>query len=642
MTDQDPTQVFKAPEPPPAPAEPPPAPATPAEPGPVAAAPTDPPLVAGPPQFAPAEASPPGTVPTSPVTPPPAAARPGRNRLKWLVAGLVTLLVVGTAAGASVLLTSDSGDPAVLAWTPADSVAYAELRLDLPGSQSAELAKVMKAVPGFEDQAAFPTKLSEALDQLVSQATDGKQGYKADIEPWFGGQVGASVGPLPKTADAAGAADARGLLLLSVTDGTKAADWVNSLVVADGATTATETYSGVTITTVTPTGGSGGDLAGMQAAYAVTGPILAMGDLASVQAAIDTGGKNGLPTVTQFQEAEASVSGDRLGFAYVDTAALLEGATNLAGAAAEAMPELPSMVQDFVAPWAVAAFSVRDGSFVIDTRSPHVESAGAPQNAVSKIPGLVPPTTVVLAEGHDVGKTIKQLKEQLAADPQLADAVKQVDDALALVGGFDAITGWIGEVGVAITLDGDKAGGGIVVVPTDAAAAERLLAQLKTILQLGGSQAGITVTEEDHGGTTITVVGLGGLGGLVGGVTGGAADLPADLSIAYAVTDEVVVIGYGTDFVKGVLDASTGDSLAKTPRFSTALDKAGASNTSLVWVDVAGIRGFIEGMVPAEMFGQDYDASVKPYLAAFDSLIGTTVPGETIDSGTVIISVVGD
>ncbi len=640
MTDQDPTQVYRAPEPESAPAGPPAAPAQSAPPAAADAPPTAadaPPAVplppAAAPQFAPAEAAP-DTVATSPVAAAPKAARPGRSRLKWVVAGVISLLVVFAAVGAASLLTSDSGDPSVLAWTPADSVAYAEFRLDLPGSQGAELAKVMKAIPGFEDQAAFPVKLSEALDQLVGQATDGSQSYKTDIEPWFGGQVGASVGPLPATADAAGA---RALVLLSVTDATKASAWADGLVASEGGTTATKTYNGVTITTVSPPAGSSGMAADAHGAYAVTGPVLAIGDLASVKAAIDTGGKTGLPTDNQFQDAEASLTGDRLGFAYVDTAAIVKGATNLAGPAAEALPELPAMVQDFVAPWAAASISVRDGAFVVDTRSPHVESAGAPQNAVSKIPSLVPPTTVFLAEGHDVGKTIKQVKDQLAADPSLGDAVKQVDDALALVGGFDAATGWIGEAGIALTVDGDKVGGGVVIVPTDAAAADKLLGQLKALLQLGGAQAGITVTEEPYAGTTITVIGL---GGLAGDVSMFDAPVPADLSIAYAVTDDVVVIGYGTDFVKGVLDASTGASLATTERFSTALDKAGKSNSAMFWVDVAGIRGFIEGMVPADA-RSDYDANAKPYLAAFDSIIGTTVPGETIDSGTVIISVVG-
>ena len=544
----------------------------------------------------------------------------------------------GTAAGATLLLTSDSGDPAVLAWTPADSVAYAELRLDLPGTQDAELAEVMKAFPGFEDQAAFPVKLSEALDQLVGTATDGKQGYRKDIEPWFGGQVGASVGPLPEAADPNAA---RALVLLSVKDGAKATAWMDDLVKSEGATTATETHNGVTITTVAPPAGSGGEAANVKAAYAVLGPVLALGDLASVKAAIDTKGTSGLPTNTQFQEAEASVTGDRLGFAYADTAAITEGALNLAGDAAATLPDLPSMLQGSLTPWAVAAVSAQDGAFVIDTRSPHTAAAGPPQNAESRIPGLVPPTTVLLVEGHDVGKTMAQVKKQLASDPQLADAVKQVDDALALVGGFDAATGWIGEAGVALTRDGDKVGGGVVVVPTDAAAADQLMGQLKALLQLGGAQAGITVTDEAYGGTTITVVNLGGLGGLLGAATDGAVQAPAELSIAYAVTDEVVVLGYGTDFVKGVLDARTGDSLAKTERFKAALAKAGKSNAALAWVDVAGLRGFAEGMIPSDARG-DYDANAKPYLAAFDSIIATVTPGETIDSGTIVISATGD
>ena len=622
MTDQDPTQRFEPPVPDNLPAAGIDAGALPA--GEAPSTPPAPPM----PMFE--------AVPTTPVAPT-VGARPGRSRLKWLAAGLVTLLVVGTAAGATLLLTSDSGDPAVLAWTPADSVAYAELRLDLPGTQDAELAEVMKAFPGFQDQAAFPVKLSEALDQLVGQATSGKQSYRNDIEPWFGGQIGASVGPLPETADPNAA---RALVLLSVKDGAKATAWIDGLVKAEGAAMATETYNGVTITTVTPPAGSGVEAAGMKAAYAVLGPVLALGDLTSVKAAIDTKGTSGLPTDTQFKEAEASVTGDRLAFAYVDTAAIAEGAVKLAGDAAAALPDLPSMLQGWMTPWAVAAVRAENGAFIIETRSPHAKTAGPPQNAVSKIPGLVPPTTVFLAEGQDVGKTLAQVKQQLASDPQLADALEQVDAALALVGGFDAATGWIGEAGVALTRDGDQVGGEVVVVPTDPAAADRLMGQLKAFLQLGGAQAGITVTEEAYGGTTITVVNLGGLGGLLGAATDGAVQAPAELSIAYAVTDEVVVLGYGTDFVKGVLDARTGDSLAKTERFSAALAKVGKSNAALVWVDVAGIRGFAEGMIPSDARG-DYDANAKPYLAAFDSIIGTMTPGETIDSGTIIISATG-
>ena len=49
-----------------------------------------------------------------------------------------------------------SGTPSVLAWTPADSVAYTELRLDLPGDQQAELAEVMQRLPGLRRPGRVP------------------------------------------------------------------------------------------------------------------------------------------------------------------------------------------------------------------------------------------------------------------------------------------------------------------------------------------------------------------------------------------------------------------------------------------------------------------------------------------------------
>ncbi len=606
MTDQEPTQVYQPPtvEPPvvqPTAAEPPPAP-----------------------------------VATAPLESATSGARPGRSKLKWLVAGLVVLLVAGTAVGATALLTSDSGDPVVLAYTPADSVAYAEMRLDLPGSQSAELAEIMKAFPGFEDQAAFPIKLSEALDVLVGQATDGQQSYKSDIEPWFGGQIGASAGPLPSTADPAAA---RAVVLLSVEDAAKATAWADGLAAKSGAATTTETYDGVTITIVEPAAGA--DAKGMSAAYAVVGPVLAIGDPTSVKAVIDTDGKTGLNTNAQFQEAEASVTGDRLGFAYVDLATVAKSATDLAGSVTEAMPSLPISLEGLTPPWVAAAVSAEDGAFVMESRSPHVATSGPATNAESKLPGVVPPTTVFLVEGHDVGKALTSFKDQLADVPELKEPITQLDDALALLGGPEAIVGWIGEAGVAVTLDGADIAGGLVIVPNDAAAAEKLLDQLNALIQLGGAQAGLSVSEEPYQGTTITVIDLSGLGGLVGQMSEGAVAAPTDLKLAYAVTDQVVVIGIGTDFVKSVIDASAGESLADTERFSTALTQAGKEHAALFWLDVAAMRGFIESMVPAADRA-DYDANLKPYLEAFDNVIGTTIPGDEIDSSTVIVRVTGN
>ena len=57
--------------------------------------------------------------------------------------------------------------------------------------------------------------------------------------------------------------------------------------------------------------------------------------------------------------------------------------------------------------------------------------------------------------------TLESAKSMLAKQPALADGVKQVDDALAIIGGFGAIVDWMGEAGVAVTVDGDKVAGGM-------------------------------------------------------------------------------------------------------------------------------------------------------------------------------------
>ncbi len=617
MTDQDPSQGFESP-------------------------PTQPAPPAGP-SWRDAAAPPPAPAPvaTMPVTGT-MRSRPGGSRLRWLVALVVTILVAGTAVGAAALLTGDSGTADVLAWTPSDSVAYAELRLDLPGSQEAELAKVLSAFPGFDDQAAFPTKLNEALDELVHKATDGKQGYQADILPWFSGQLALSMGPMPSSADAA---SARALLLAGAKDSSRAADWAAGILQQSGATTSTQTYNGVTITTVTPPAGAPA-AADATGAYAIVGPVLALGDLASVRAAIDTGGTSGLATNDQFKTASATISGDRLGFVYVDLAAISKSVKSLSSAMGMGtVLQLPSVFQDLSAPWAVAALRAQDGSFVIDTRQPHVDKVGTATASESKLPSVLPQDTIALIEGHDLGAGLEHLKTLAASEPALADGVKQIDDALAIVGGFQAAVGWMGETGVAVMPSGDSVTGGIVIAPTDRTAAERLLTQLRGFLALAGSGAGVTVHDETYRDATITTVDLGKLGELMagqgsGGVLDGVAGGLNDVRIVYTVTDEVVVMAADPGFVKAVIDARSGPSLATNDRFSTALGKADRSNASLVWLDAAAARNLIESQVPAAD-RTDYETNVKPYLSPLDTVLGTSAPGSDVDRGTFILSVAG-
>ena len=323
----------------------------------------------------------------------------------------------------------------------------------------------MQAFPGFDDQAAFPTKLNEALDQLVKQASGGKQTFTEDISPWFGGQLAVSIGALPKTHDAA---DARALLLISTRDSAKAQAWADEYIKQDGATVATETYNGVTITTATPASGTPGATKDVKIGYAIVGPVLAIGDVASVKASIDTGGKNGLPTDEQFKAAEASLSDDRLAFAYVDNAAILEGAKALVGDMASQLPELPTVFQSWAAPWTAVSVRAKDSAFVLESRSPHVAAAGPAKNAESKLP--------VARPGHDRrprrGPRRRRAGQADQGRPRGRPEARGRRQAgrrhAGLIGGLDAITGWMGEAGVAVTADGQSLNAGLVVTPTDA------------------------------------------------------------------------------------------------------------------------------------------------------------------------------
>ena len=201
MTDQDPTQ----------PLETPPASASPQLPGalapgtapawgqpvqPAASPYTPPPPPAD--QFG-APAAPAGEVTPTGLDVPvaPVGSIPRRhNPLRWVVAILVVALVVATGLGATLLLTSStSGTSTVLDYVPADTLVYGEVRLDLPGSQRAEVAKSLAAFPGFADQASLDSKLGEVYDRIIRAATSNKHDYQTEIAPWFGGQLAVAEGP---------------------------------------------------------------------------------------------------------------------------------------------------------------------------------------------------------------------------------------------------------------------------------------------------------------------------------------------------------------------------------------------------------------------------------------------------------------
>ena len=580
-----------------------------------------------------------------PVQPVSASAKPGRGgRLRLVAAAAVVAVVLGATAAVAALLTGSTSQASVLRYAPQDTVVYGELRLDLPGDQRQAASAFLSKFPGFADQAALDTKLDEALDQLIGKATDGKQTFTTDIKPWFDGEVAFAVGPLPKDAlsgGASAAADARALLLVSVKDQAAASAWFASALSEAGATSTTETYAGTQLTIVTPAGDKA-----MTAAFAILGGDVAVaGDVASVKAAVDTKGSQSLASDPNFKAAEKSAKGDYIGFAYVNTKALFSSMLAASDGLGTKVPAIGDSLAALVPEWTSYQIRVESDALVGVATNPHVDRGFGPTtNRVNKVVDHVPSTAIALAAGNDVGATWEGLFTQLGKDASTKDAVDAIDGVAGVFGGVPEALGWIGDAGVVVNQAGSDLEGGLVIVPTDPAKATKLFTTLRSFIALGGASAGVTVRDETYGDATITIVSvdLGSLGAMAGGLSGGTTDglkLPAGkLDLAFAVTDQVVVIGSSPDFVKHVLDTDAGSSLASTDSFKSAAGRVGKDVTGLTFVDIASARTLAEGTMPADELAK-YTKDVKPFLEPFDAFGATTTVGGDLDTITTVITV---
>jgi hypothetical protein len=89
-------------------------------------------------------------------------------------------------------------------------------------------------------------------------------------------------------------------------------------------------------------------------------------------------------------------------------------------------------------------------------------------------------------------------------------------------------------------------------------------------------------------------------------------------SFSYAVADGRLLMGID-DFVTQALDGGPAASLAESARYSRALTAAGAENGGLLFVDISGLRGLIEGLLPPGE-AAEYE-ELKPYLEPFGQLV---------------------
>ncbi len=571
---------------------------------------------------------------------------PRGGRYRWPIAlGIVAVVIVASVLVLS-QLTGRAPSAAVLGYVPDDSIMYGTVRLDLPGDQRANLGGFLSKFPGFADQSTLETKIDEVLDRLIGMASEGSRSFSTDIKPWFGGELAFSVGALPDPSvlsggDEAAIQSARFLLLVSVKDESVARAWFESALAEAGANTSTETHGGTTLTLFSAADEQPG-------AYALLGgKVVVVGDVASVKAAIDTNGSSGFAAQAEPKAALESTTGDHIGFVYVALRPVLEWSSKLSeseiGGGGLPGEALLGLVPD----WAAFALRAEGDAMVMETVTPRSEAApGASGNRLSALAEHIPSSAVALAISHDYGKGILDTLATYRSEPSLKPTIDAIDQAIGILGGTEAAIGWIGDLGITVTRADDALEGGLVIVPTDRAAADRLFTSLRAVVSLGGVALGVSVRDEAYAGSTITIVDLGELDNLVGqaGIPPevlGSGGLPTGRAeLAYAITDQVVVIGSGPGFVRHVLDTTAATSIASNDRYKALAGRVG-QGTGIAFADLSAIRELIEaGLADSDPADRaEYEREYKPFLSPFDALVGSNSVDGEVTRSTIIVTV---
>ena len=559
---------------------------------------------------------------TAPVTTMPVTAvalRGGpRSRLRWGIALVVVALVAGTASAAWVLMSGGSQTSPLRAYAPAGSVVYAEIRGDLPGDQRAQLGAFLSHFPGFADQSNLELKLSETLDKLIRQGTNGRHDYSTEIKPWFGGQVALAI---PKNPVDTSVFRTKGAGYLTITDAAKAKAYFDGII---GSTQTQETRDGVQVYVFD------------KGAYAVDGTVLVIGDAETVRSSLDAAhaanGVGRLADEAGFKAALSSAKGDWLVFGFVNPAGITAAQKAALPTTDMAMPDFKACagplntLQSPTADW--EAFNLRaDGSSLrFQVAMPSPAGGSLPTAHSSRLAAHLPASTIAEYGVHDLGKTLLTVIDNCRKDPEIAKMLEQVDQAVSTFGGYEQLIGWIGDADLAITRDGGKIGGGLAVLATSKEDAARIAAQARNALALAASTAGITTTDEDYNGTTITLI------------RSSKPETEPDFpGIAFAVRDDLVAIGWGDAFVKQVLDAKPGASLADQARYKQAIGLVGAENIGQGFVDLTAVRELAESAA-GDANLKEYTEEYKPYLAPFDLLAFSSTSDGGVMNGEMVIT----
>ncbi|MBI2776087.1 MAG: DUF3352 domain-containing protein [Chloroflexi bacterium] len=544
------------------------------------------------------------------------AATPGppRSRARWLIGGGLALAAIAVLVTAVSFLGARP-IPEALKYAPADSAIVVELRPELPGDQRQRLGNFLANFPGFADQSTLGQKIDEVLQRIVSES-NADIDYATQVKPLLAGPMVVALGKDALSSMASGGSPDRGsVVVVATTDGTATCDSIF------GATTAGKAHRGVEIR-----------IAGDSTACAVRDRAMLIGTAASIGRALDARlDSSGIDMSAMYRTARAALQGDQLATVYAEGGALRAVLDSMSTVA------LANPASSLVGDWAIGGLRVVDDAIRFDAvADPVVGTApsGAPTlapAAESRFAGVLPADTLGFVEAHGVGALLERNIATMGADPGQAEALGQLQQGLAMLGGLDNVVGWIEELGVAVIPTGDATGGAILIRGTDAEAAKARVTQIRNLLVLAGTGTDITVSDVDRAGVTVTTVDLGNLADLAG-----TLGVPADsignarLTFSMARRDDLVIFAVGTGVVERILDTDASSSLRTSATFNRAMDLAGVKGDLHAYVALESAIGLVEKLGPADVFQGTWSTELKPYLehlaavAWSSSNVGTT------------------
>ena len=529
----------------------------------------------------------------SALTAPTPPARRGRRTV--LIAVLGALVVLAAAGGAAAYLFLRGTTADLLERIPADADAVAVVSLDPSASQKLNIARIadeFHGIGGGDDG------VGGRLERWGDEVLDGTGLGSDDVTSWLGVELAVAtdvVDGTPHTAVIADVADRDGAERMLAKLGVPGAAW-------DGVEWTERDHLGVTLSIPSRREGE-------VPAYAFDDDaIILASHVEMLERVIDTH-RDTLPSISSsasFQEAEASLPDGRVLFAFIDTASLHDEIDD--ALAAEAVTSVGGLGDLSAVKGIGISVSAESDGIALDVVSAYdaANLTGALRDQVTAPDGENPLLGSIPADAWGVAaaRHFQYGLEEAARELERADPAVASDlEAMGLTGpeGLLGLLG--GDMAIALMPDDTTTVGGALLLTVDdedaaRAAAETLAEGLSDTMRSGGGGR-LRWEERTHAdGTRISVL--------------------RDGSVAYAVRDDVLVVGTSVEQVIDVLDVRSDGSITGDPAFVRGIEGVPTTD-GVFYVDVARIVNSIHDALPPEE-RDDFDRDLGPDLRKIRSV----------------------